>query len=67
MKVFNAVEFHILKSFKLFKYSLLFYHATYFFLNNHSMTANSVEKHGFVVLNIKIQVKIRFRTIYIDF
>ena len=53
MKVFNAVEFHILKSFKLFKYSLLFYHATYFFLNNHNMTANSVEKHGFCCVEYK--------------
>ena len=35
-----------------------------FFINNHNMTANSVEKHCFVVFNVELQVKIGFKTLY---
>ena len=31
---------------------------------NYNMTGNSVEKHCFMVLNVKLQVKIRFNTFY---
>ena len=32
--------------------------------HNHIITANSVEKHFFVVLNVKLEVKIRFKKFY---
>ena len=35
-----------------------------FFINNFNMTVNSVGKHSFVVMNVKLQVKIRFKTFY---
>ena len=40
-----------------------------FFINNQNITANSVEKHLFVVLNVKLQVRIRltFRTVTCTF
>ena len=35
-----------------------------FLINNRNMTCNSVENYCFVVLNIKLQVKLRFKTFY---
>ena len=35
-----------------------------YFINNLSKTNNSVEKHCFVVLNVKLQVKVRFETFF---
>ena len=34
------------------------------FVNNHDMTAKSVEKHYFIALNVKLHVKIRFKKFY---
>ena len=31
---------------------------------NHETVANSVEKHEIVMLNVKLQVKVRFKTFY---
>ena len=33
-----------------------------FFINNLNVTANNVEKHCFVVLNVKLEVRIKFKT-----
>ena len=62
--VFNALELHILKSFKVncYKYSLFFIQATYFSINNCNMNTNNVEKYYFVVLNVKLHAKVRFKT-----
>ena len=38
--------------------------AAYFFIYNDYMNANSVAKHCIVVLNVKLQVKVRFKTFY---
>ena len=35
-----------------------------FFINDLNMIANKVEKHCFAVSNVKLQVKIRFKTFY---
>ena len=35
-----------------------------FLRNNRNMTGNSVQKHGFVLRNVKLQVKLRFKTFY---
>ena len=63
-KVFNALELHILKSLKVnrYKYSLFFIQAAHFSINNCNIKANGVEKYCFVVLNVKLQVKVRFKT-----
>ena len=37
---------------------LQFHWRPHFFINNHNVNANSVEKHCFVVLNVKLQVKV---------
>ena len=36
-----------------------------FHVNNKNITANSVEKHCIVKLNVKLQVKIKFETFYL--
>ena len=33
-------------------------------INNRNVTGNSVEKHCFVVMNVKLEVKLRFKTFY---
>ena len=59
------MKLHILKSFKVNCSNTGFSSFSVFLLiNDHSMTANKVEKYGFVVLNIKLQVKIKFKTFY---
>ena len=35
-----------------------------FLTNNRNMTGNSVEKKCFVVLNVKLEVKLRFKMLY---
>ena len=35
-----------------------------FLINNYNMTGNSVENHCFIVLNVKLQVKLRFKMFY---
>ena len=35
-----------------------------FVIHNHNMTGNSVEKQCFVVLNVKLEVKLKFKTFY---
>ena len=35
-----------------------------FLINNHNMTGNSTEKYCFVALNVKLQAKLRFKTLY---
>ena len=35
-----------------------------FLTNNHNMTSNSVEKKCFVVLNVKLEVKLRLKMLY---
>ena len=35
-----------------------------FLIINRSVTGNSVEEHCFVALNVKLQVKLRFKTFY---
>ena len=35
-----------------------------FLTNNHKMTGNSVEKKCFVVLNVKLELKLRFKMVY---
>ena len=56
-KVFNFVELHIFKSLKLF-------HRVSFHPCNPLLTGNGVEKQCFVVLNVQLQEKLRFRTFY---
>ena len=57
----NSTSLTSVKS-QLFKNSLF---VGPFFIKNLNMIAYSVEKHSFVVLNIKLQVQIRKR--FIDF
>ena len=35
-----------------------------FLINNHNVTGNNAEKHCYVVFNVKLQVKLRFKTFY---
>ena len=44
------------------KIQLILHPCNPFFMSNLNMTANSVEKHCFVALNVNLQVKIRFKT-----
>ena len=58
--VFNAVGLRILKSLKVNSSNTAsVQQLNSFFINNRNMTANSVEKHCFVVLDTKLQVKIK--------
>ena len=43
---------------------LVLYLCDQFLISNRNMTGDSVEKHCFVVLNVKLQVKLRFKTFY---
>ena len=35
-----------------------------FLMNNHNLNANSVENQCFVALNVKLQIKVGFKTCY---
>ena len=43
---------------------LAFYLCDPFLMNNRNMAGNSVEKKCLVVLNVKLEVKLRFKTFY---
>ena len=43
---------------------LALYPCDSFLVNNRNMTGNSVEKHCFVMMNVKLQVKLRLKTFY---
>ena len=60
MKIFDAMALHILQSLKS-NYSNSACFSPVQFINNRSMTVNGDEKHSFVVVNIKLQVKIKFK------
>ena len=61
LKVLNAEELHILKSFKVNCSNIsCFYPCDLFLINNINMTVTGIETHYFIVLNVKLQVKIRF-------
>ena len=60
LKVFNAVEHHFLMSLKV-QIQLSLHPCDPLFLN---MTGNSVEK-CFAALNVKLQVKLRFKSCYL--
>ena len=53
MKVFNPVELQ-----------LALHPCNPFLINNRNITDNSVEKHFFVELNVKLQAKLRFTLFY---
>ena len=55
MKVLNAAQLHMVKSLKItLQIQLSLHPCDSVFLNNRNMTANKVEKHCFVALNVKL-------------
>ena len=69
LKVFNAVKLHFLKLLFLkltFQIQVALHPCDPILINNCSMTANSVENYCFIVLNVKLRVKRRFK-IFTDF
>ena len=59
------MELHILKSLKVNCSNITSSSSMQLsFINNHDMTAKSVEKHYFIALNVKLHVKIRFKKFY---
>ena len=64
-KVFNAVELHILKSLKVnCSNTVSSLYMQPIFNKQLPYDGHSVEKHCFLVLNVKLQVKLRFKMFY---
>ena len=61
LKVFIAVEIHFLKL--AVQIQLVPHWCNPFLINNRNMNGNSV-KNCFILLNVELQVKLRFKTIY---
>ena len=65
LKVFIAVELHLLKSQKVIcSNTACSLSMRPILINNCNVTGNSVEKQFFAVLNVELEVKFTFKTIY---
>ena len=67
LEVFNAEETHIMKSVKANYSNTDCSSSMWPIFHNLNMTANSVEKHCFAVLNEKLQVTIKIQNILLTF
>ena len=61
LKVLNPAQLHNLNKVSCSNNT---FSCDLFFINNRNRTTNSVETHYFSVLNVKLQVKIRFKIFY---
>ena len=61
LKIFSTVELYLLRSLKVTCSNRACYSSMRPIFNKCSMTGNSVENYSFVVLNVKLQVKLRFK------
>ena len=62
LKVFNAVE--LLEFAQTDQIPFALHPCDPFLINNRNMTGNSVKKYCFAVLNVKLPIKIRLKTLY---
>ena len=65
MKAFNVAELHFLNLVKLtVQIQVAIHPCDPFLINNRNVAGNSVEKHCFVVMNVKLEVKLGFKKFY---